>query len=371
MAGGSAATRSIRRSSLPAAGRVEQAHFGRLPSGENVQVWTLRNGRGMEVRAIGYGAAITSLRVPDREGRPGDVVLGYDDLAGYIADDAYFGAVIGRFANRIGAGRFSLDDRPYQLATNNGPNHLHGGPGGFHKVLWKVAALPASDGQGLAFSYTSPDGEEGYPGTLNVWVTYLLTQQNELLIDYWATTDRSTPINLTQHSYLNLTGDPERNVLDHELEINADRFTPVDDTLVPTGEIAPVSGTPFDFRQPRPIRACIGENDAQLAYADGYDHNYVLNSAGGALVFAARVYEPTTGRFLEVHTTEPGIQFYSGNFLDGGIRGKEGVRYGYRTGFCLETQHFPDSPNQPAFPSTILRPGGTFTSRTVYRFGAR
>lgn len=352
-----------------AEGGVERAHFGRLPSGQDVEVWTLRNRRGMEVRAIGYGAAITSLRVPDREGRFDDVVLGYDDLGGYIADDAYFGAVIGRFANRIRAGRFSLDGRTYQLATNNGPNHLHGGPGGFHKVPWKVDTRSGSDGPGIAFSYQSPDGEEGYPGTLNVRITYRLTQQNELVVDYRATTDQSTPINLTQHSYFNLTGDPERNILGHELELNAGAFTPVDDTLIPTGEIASVSGTPFDFRQPAPIGAHIVENDVQLARAGGYDHNYVLFAGAGDLTFAARVYEPTSGRSLEVHTTEPGIQFYSGNFLDGSIRGKRGVQYGYRTGFCLETQHFPDSPNQPAFPATILQPGDAFTSRTVYRFG--
>ncbi len=290
-------------------GGVERAHFGRLPSGQDVEVWTLWNESGMEVRAIGYGAAITSIRVPDREGRFADVVLGYDSLDGYVADDAYFGAVIGRFANRIRLGRFSLGGKTYQLATNNGLNHLHGGPGGFHKVLWEVAALSTPEGPGLVFRYTSPDGEEGYPGTLNVRVTYRLTQQNELVIDYQATTDQPTPINLTQHSYFNLSGDTEREVLGHELELNAASFTPVDDTLIPTGEITPVSGTPFDFRQPRQLGACIGENDAQLAHAGGYDHNFVLGAGDQNLEFAARVYEPTSGRSLEVHTTGPGISF--------------------------------------------------------------
>jgi aldose 1-epimerase len=349
-------------------GRIERSPFGRLPGGEAVEVFTIRNTSGVEVRVVGFGGAILSVRVPDREGRFADVVLGYDSLSGYVADEAYFGAVIGRYANRIRGGRFSLDGREYTLPTNNGPNHLHGGPRGLHKVLWTAEELQAPAGTGVALAYTSPDGEEGYPGTLDVRVTYTLTDRDELVMDYVAATDRPTPVNLTQHTYFNLTGDPGRDVLAHELHLNAEHFTPVDETLIPTGEIAPVAGTAFDFRRPAPLGARIDAYDVQLARAGGYDHNFVLHGGGGALALAARVYEPTTGRVLEVHTTEPGVQFYSGNFLDGGIRGKEGKRYGHRCGFCLESQHFPDSPNQPTFPSAVLRPGERYTSRTVYRF---
>lgn len=344
---------------------VARSPFGRLPGGKAVDVFTLRNATGVEIRVIPFGGAIVSVRTPDRDGRFADVVLGYDDLAGYRGDDAYLGAVIGRYANRIRGGRFSLDGREYALAINNGPNHLHGGVQGFDKVLWTAGPLPDADEIGLALAYTSPDGEEGYPGTLEVRVTYTLTDRDELTVDYRAFTDRPTVVNLTQHSYFNLTGDPARDVLGHQLQIDADRFTPVDETLIPTGELAPVEGTPFDFRRPTSIGARIDTDDPQLRRAGGYDHNWVLNGGGGASAFAARAYEPTTGRTLEVYTTEPGLQFYSGNFLDGGIRGKGG----HRCGFCLETQHFPDSPNQPAFPSTVLRPGGEYRSRTTYRFG--
>jgi aldose 1-epimerase len=349
---------------------VERALFGRLPGGEEVESFTLRNPHGVEARVIGYGGAIVSLRVPDREGRLADVVLGYDDLAGYVEDEAYFGALIGRHANRIRRGSFTLDGREYLLPVNNGPNHLHGGPGGFHKVAWRAEPLDGAAGPGVALTHNSPDGAEGYPGTLEVRVTYRLTGADELVVDYAAATDAPTPVNLTQHSYFNLTGDPGREVLGHELELRAERFTPVDGTLIPQGVVAPVEGTPFDFRRPAPIGARIDAEHVQLARAGGYDHNFVLAEESGELRLAARVHEPTTGRVLELHTTEPGVQFYSGNFLDGTMRGKGGVRYGHRTGFCLEPQHFPDAPNQPAFPSTILRPGERFASRTVYRFTA-
>ena len=347
----------------------ERVSFGRLPGDEVVEAFTLSNVNGIEVRATGYGAAIVSIRTPDREGRFDDIVLGYDDPTGYVEDKAYLGVVAGRYANRIRRGRFSLEGREHTLATNDGPNHLHGGIRGFNKVLWSTAPFRSAEGAGLMLAYTSPDGEEGYPGTVEAWVTYTLTGRDELVIDYRAVTDQPTVINLTQHSYFNLTGDPARDILGHQLEINAAGFTPVDETLIPTGDIAPVAGTAFDFTRPTTIGARIDADHVQLQRAGGYDHNWVLDGGGGALASAARAYEPTTGRTLEVQTTEPGIQFYSGNFLDGSIRGKGGQHYGHRTGFCLETQHFPDSPNQPAFPSTVLEPGQEYTSRTVYRFG--
>lgn len=355
---------------------VTRFAFGTLPDGRAVDGFTLRNARGMEVRVAGYGGAILSVKVPDRQGRPGDVVLGFDRLDQYVADRAYFGALIGRYANRIRGGRFRLDGREYALPVNDGANHLHGGPGGFHKVAWD--AEPFDDdghGTGVRLRHTSPDGEEGYPGTLDVEVIYRLTEDNELVIDYRARTDAATPVNLTQHTYFNLTGDPSKDVLGHELELFADRFTPVDGGLIPTGELAPVDGTPFDFRRAAPLGARIGEADPRLVQAGGYDHNFVLDGDGngdgdgGAPALAARVRDPGSGRVLEVLTTEPGMQFYSGNYLDGSTRGKGGQAYGYRSGFCLEPQRFPDSPNQPAFPPTILHPGETYHSRTVYRFG--
>jgi aldose 1-epimerase len=338
--------------------------FGTLPGGEPVEAFTLRSSGGVEAQVIAFGGAIVSLRVPDREGRVEDVVLGYDSLEGYLADDAYFGALIGRYANRIRGGRFSLDGVEHALDVNNGPNHLHGGRGGFHKVLWKAEQ---ADGA-LTLSHSSADGEQGYPGALHARVTYRLTDANELVVDYAATAERPTPVNLTQHSYFNLTGDPTRDILSHELQVEADFITPVDATLISTGELRPVEGTAFDFRRPTPIGARIADADAQLAHAGGYDHNFVLRRNGAGPSLAARVHDPSSGRTLEVLTTEPGIQFYSGNFLDGAVRGKNGVRYAHRCGLCLEPQHFPDSPNHPTFPSVILRPGERYTSRTVYRF---
>ncbi len=351
---------------------ITRTAFGTTADGTAVDLFTLTNARGVEVRAMTYGATIVSLRTPDRGGHLGDIVLGYPTLAGYLAQSPYFGAIVGRYGNRIAKGRFSLDGKAYQLATNNGPNHLHGGVKGFDKVVWSAEPAESDSSVAVTFSYLSPAGEEEYPGTLHARVTYTLTDRDELRVDYLATTDQATPVNLTQHSYFNLAGAGTRDILGHELMIAADHYTPVDATLIPTGEIAPVAGTPFDFRTPTAIRARIDQNDVQLQNGKGYDHNWVLNRAGaaeGALVHAARVSEPTTGRTLDVFTNEPGIQFYSGNFLDGTITGKDGRVYRHRYGFCLETQHFPDSPNHPNFPSTILRPGREYRSTTVFQFG--
>lgn len=327
------------------------------------------NANGIEVRAITYGGIILSLRTPDRDGNLADIVLGYDDLEGYETESPYFGSIIGRYGNRIANGRFTLDGETYELAQNNGPNHLHGGVRGFDKIVWDAESMESDAGVSVVFSHTSPDGDEGYPGELSVRVIYTLTDADELIVDYGATTDTPTPVNLTQHSYFNLVGGASRDVLDHELMINADHYTPVDSTLIPTGVIAPVTGTPFDFTTPTPIGARIDAENEQLANGGGYDHNFVLNRQDEGLVLAARVTEPTTGRILEIRTTEPGLQFYSGNFLDGSIQGKSGQVYDHRYGFCLETQHYPDSPNQAGFPSTILRPGEEYRSRTVFAFG--
>lgn len=346
---------------------VTRAPFGTTPDGRAVELFTLSHPQGMEVAIATYGATIVSLKVPDRNGRLGDVVLGYPTLEGYLRASPYFGAIVGRYGNRIARGRFTLDGTAYQLATNDGPNHLHGGVRGFDKVVWTGQPATTDTTAGVTLTYLSPDGEEGYPGALSVTVTYTLAASNELRVDYVATTSAPTPVNLTQHSYFNLAGAGD--ILAHQLTLAADRYTPVDSTLIPTGDLAPVEGTPFDFRAPVPIGARIGQDDEQLRRGRGYDHNFVLNRAGPGLSLAARVTEPATGRTLEVSTTEPGIQFYSGNFLDGTITGKDGRVYGHRTGFCLETQHYPDSPNQPGFPGTILRPGEEHRSATVFAFG--
>ena len=348
---------------------IDRAPLGKLPDGTAVELFTLTNAHGIEVRAITYGGIIVSLRVPDRNGRRDDVVLGYDSLEGYLRSSPYFGAIVGRYGNRIAKGRFVLDGVTYRLATNNGPNHLHGGIKGFDKVVWQAEALRSDSGVGVRFGYVSQDGEEGYPGTLKASVRYLLTNRDELIVDYDATTDKATPVNLTQHSYFNLTGGARRDILDHQLWINADGYTVVDSTLIPTGAVDSVAGTPFDFRTPTAIGARIGQDHQQLRFGGGYDHNFVLRREGAGLAHAARVVEPTTGRTLDIYTTEPGIQFYSGNFLDGTLTGKGGQVYGRRFGFCLETQHYPDSPNHPEFPSTILRPGDQYRSRTVFAFG--
>ncbi len=347
---------------------VSRAPFGRTPDGTAVESFTLRNAHGIEVRAITYGAVIVSLRVPDRAGRLDDIVLGHDDLAGYLRQPSYFGAVVGRYGNRIAKGRFTLDGKTYMLATNNGPNHLHGGVKGFDKVVWKGEPASTPDGASVTFRYTSPDGEEGYPGTLSARVTYTLTDRDELRFEYAATTDKPTVVNLTQHSYFNLTGG-KTDILGHQLTLDADRFTPVDATLIPLGPLTPVEGTPFDFRKPTAVGAHISQDDEQLHRGGGYDHNFVVNRTGEGLVHAARLVDPVSGRTLDVQTTEPGVQFYSGNFLDGTVTGKGGIVYKKRWALCLETQHFPDSPNQPTFPSTVLRPGQEYRSKTILVFG--
>ncbi|MBZ5558125.1 MAG: galactose mutarotase [Acidobacteriia bacterium] len=355
---------------------MSRAPFGRMPDGTAVEIFTLTSGAGMEVRTMPYGAALVSIRVPDRNGKADDVVLGFDALDEYVTKNRFFGVVVGRYGNRIAKGRFTLDGKTYTLATNNGVNHLHGGVKGFDKVVWTAEPFERDGDVGVVYSHASPDGDEGYPGALSMRVTYTLSPSNALTVDYDATTDKPTPINLTQHSYFNLAGEGGGDILDHQLTIDADRFTPVDDSLIPTGELARVAGTPFDFRQPTAIGARIGADHPQLKAGNGYDHNFVLNktsagSEGPALhpEHAARVVDPKSGRTLDVSTTQPGVQFYSGNFLDGSVTGKSGHAYARRSGLCLETQHFPDSPNHPDFPSTILRPGERYQSRTVFAFG--
>ena len=345
-----------------------ESEFGFL-DGQSVKLFTLTNDSGAEVKIIEYGGIVVSLIVPDRDGNLGDVVLGFEELDSYIADTPYFGAITGRYANRIAGGRFEIDGISYELPLNNGPNSLHGGIKGFDKVTWQ--GEPTDAGDGVALTYVSADGEEGYPGTLESKVTYTWTDRNELRIDYVASTDKPTVVNLTNHSYFNLKDGGTSPILDHELTINADSFTPIDATLIPTGAIAPVEGTPLDFREPTGIGARIEDDAEQLAFGSGYDHNYVLNVAPEGLTLAATLYEPDTGRVMDVLTSEPGVQFYSGNFLDGHLVGKGGIAYEHRSGLCLETQHFPNSPNQPEFPSTLLRPGDTYSTTTVYRFDAR
>ncbi|HEX9292161.1 MAG TPA: galactose-1-epimerase [Gemmatimonadales bacterium] len=350
--------------------RVTRAPFGQLPDGRGVERFTLTNAHGIEVQLITYGAIITSIRTPDRSGRLDDVVLGFDSLAGYLNNVPYFGAIVGRYANRIRNAQFTLDGTTYHLAKNNGGNTLHGGVRGFDKVLWTGEPFQTDSGAGVTLQYTSKDGEEGYPGTLVTRVTYTLTPRDELIVDYGATTDKATPLNLSQHTYWNLHGTPGGTILDHLLTIDASAFTPVDSAVIAIGEIAPVAGTPFDFRTATRIGDRIGQDNEQLRFGRGYDHNWVLDRRSGpGLAHAARVVEPASGRTLDVSTTEPGVQFYAGNFLDGTIKGKGGRVYAHRTGLCLETQHFPDSPNHPNFPSTILRPGATYRSRTVFTFG--
>ena len=352
---------------------IDSVSFGTLANGQRAELFTLRNAHGIEMQFTNYGGIITSLKTPDRNGRFSDIVLGYDNLAGYVANSPYFGAIVGRYANRIARGHFTLDGATYTLAVNNGPNSLHGGLRGFDKVVWTAHPFQNQEGQGVALDYTSPNGEEGYPGTLKTTVTYTLTPDDRLIVDYLASTDKATPINLSQHSYWNLVGNASRDILGHVLTLNADAITPVDSTLIPTGELMPVQGTPFDFRTPHAIGERVDQRqNTQIRYGNGYDHNFVLNRGAatpGALVLAARVVEPTSGRTMEISTTEPGIQFYSGNFLDGSITGKGGAIYHFRYGLALETQHYPDSPNHPNFPTTILQPGQQYRSRTVFKFG--
>ncbi len=340
--------------------------FGQTPDGRQVVLYTLTNTSGIRARITNYGAILVSLEVPDRQGNLADITLGYDNLPDYIERGAFFGATVGRYANRIGGAKFVLDGTEYKLATNNGPNHLHGGVKGFDKVVWKPEDVRAESQKALVkMSYISEDGEEGYPGNMACTVTYTLTEDNELKISYEAETDKTTVVNLTNHSYFNLAGQGTGDVLAHELTLNADKYTVFDEGLIPTGEIKSVKGSPLDFTSVMSIGSRIGE------VGSGYDNNYILNGGGGKLALCAEVYEPTSGRVMEIHTTEPGVQFYTGNFLDGTLTGKDGKVYKKHYGFCLETQHFPDSPNKPNFPSVVLLPGRKYTTETVHKFYTR
>jgi aldose 1-epimerase len=346
--------------------------FGQLPDGTPVELYTLVNSGGCEMKITNYGCIVVSLKVPDKDGKLGDVVLGYETLGAYVENNPYFGAVVGRFGNRIGSAKFTLDGIEYSLAANDGENHLHGGIKGFDKVLWKGEEVSSNEGPAVKFSYLSVDGEEGYPGNLTAEITYTLTNDNGLRIDYLATTDKKTILNLTHHSYFNLAGAGSGDILGHEMMIAADRFIPTRPDLIPTGELRNVRGTPFDFNTPTTIGARIGQEDEQLRSGGGYDHCWVFKkSKSDALELGVRVYEPTSGRLMEVHTTEPGVQFYSGNFLDGSNVGKGGLAYEYRSALCLEPQHFPDSPNQPQFPTVVLEPGQEYRKTTIYKFSAR
>ncbi len=351
---------------------IEKKPWGKTAKGEEIQLYTLHNGKA-EVSIATWGATVTSLRVPDRTGAIADVVLGFDSLEPYMKDHPFFGVVVGRYANRIGQGRFTLDHKEYRLTINNGKNQLHGGPEGFYRKVWKAEEVDAKDGPAVKLTYVSPDGEEGYPGTLTASVIYTLTDDGALRMEYSATTDKLTVVNLTNHAYFNLAGPGEGDILGHELMVKAARFTPVDETSIPTGELRSVANTPFDFRKPTALGARIKaqdqHEDAQLKIGKGYDHNFVLD--GGVTRkprLVATMHDPKSGRVLEIITTEPGLQLYSGNFLDGTIKGKGGKPYAYRSGFCLESQHYPDSPNHPSFPPVVLRPGKKYQSTTLYRF---
>ncbi len=348
--------------------KIVKQDFGKTKDGISVDLYSLTNANGMKVSITTYGGIITSIIVPDKDGHMGDVVLGFDNLDDYMNKSPYFGCIVGRYGNRIAKGKFTLNGKTYTLAVNNGPNHLHGGIVGFDKVVWNAEEVRGGDYVGLKLSYLSKDGEEGYPGNLSVIVTYLLTNDNEIKIQYEATTDQPTLCNLTNHSYFNLADGGASTILDHELMIDADSITPIDETSIPTGEFMPVEGTPFDFRKPKKIGLDINDDDQQIRNGQGYDHNFVLNGKAGTLRLVARAVDPSTGRVLEVLTEEPGVQLYTGNFLDGSITGKGGIVYGYRHGFCLETQHYPDSPNHPNFPSTVLNPGEKYQTTTIYKF---
>jgi aldose 1-epimerase len=348
---------------------ITKKPFG-VVDGKPVDLYTLTNNNGLIAKITNYGGIVTSLLVPDRFGKLGDIVLGYDNVDSYVKNNPYFGALIGRYGNRIGKGKFTLDGREYSLAINNGENTLHGGNKGYDKVIWKAREIKTQEGVGLELTYLSPDKEEGYPGNLSMRVDYILTNRNELKVIYFATTDKKTVVNLTHHSYFNLACGGT--ILEEELMLEADKFTPVDMNLIPTGELRSVQGTPFDFTKSTAIGSRIDQDDEQLRFGKGYDHNFVLNKSGNdALSLAAALYEPKSGRFMEVFTTEPALQFYSGNFLDGTIKGKGGQVYSYRSGLCLEAQHFPDSPNKPDFPSTVLNPGEEYRQTTVYKFSTK
>jgi aldose 1-epimerase len=355
-----------------ASSSVTKQPFGATPGGQSVELYTLRNAAGAEAKIMTYGGIVQSLSVADKSGKFGDVALGYDDLAGYIKETPYFGALVGRYGNRIGGAKFTLEGKTYTLATNNGPNTLHGGLKGFDKVVWKVVKADVGpQGPRLELNYLSKDGEEGFPGNLNVFATYTLTDKNELRLEFTATTDKPTVVNLTHHSYFNLRGQGNGDILGHEVYINADKTTPVDKELITTGAFASVDGTPFDFRKPTAIGARINDPDPVLRFGPGYDHNWVINKPLGKLGLQARVYEPTSGRGMEVWSDEPGLQFYVGNFLDGSIKGKGGVAYQIHTGFCMEPQHYPDSPNKPMFPTTELKPGQTYKNVIIYKFSVK
>ena len=356
---------SCKQKSATGAQSIAKSDFGKLPDGRIVNLYTLTNKNGLVLKVTNYGGTVTALSVPDKKGTMADIVLGFDNLPDYQKATAYFGALVGRYGNRIAKGKFSIDGETYTLALNNGPNTLHGGIIGFDKVLWDATEVNDTTGVGLRLHHLSKDGDEGFPGNLNVTVTYMLTNANEFRIDYEATTDKATPLNLTHHSYFNLAGAGNGDVLGHQVMITAQRYTVVDSTLIPTGELRDVKGTPFDFTKIQAIGARIKELGGKPV---GYDHNYVLNSGGTKLALAARVSEPLSGRVMEVYTDQPGVQFYTGNFLDGTLTGKEAKVYNQYYGFCFETQKFPDSPNQPTFPNSILKPGEVYKSITIYKF---
>lgn len=351
---------------------VTKESFGTTSTGESIDIYTLRNANGVETRITNYGGIVVSLKIPDRNHKFDDVVLGFSDLESYLTkNNPYFGAIIGRYGNRIGKGRFKLNGVEYKLAANNGENHLHGGIKGFDKVIWTGRSRNNRSGPAVVLTYVSKDGEEGYPGNLRVTVTYTLTNKNELKINYSASTNKDTVINLTHHSYFNLLGEGNGNVLNHQIKINADSFVPTDATSIPTGELRKVVNTPFDFLEANRIGARINLDEEQLKFGNGYDHTWIINGRPGTLRLAASAYESFTGRFMEVWTTEPGMQFYTGNFLDGSLTGKSGKAYERRSGFCFETQHYPDSPNQPSFPTTTLKRGAIYRSTTIYRFSLK
>lgn len=347
---------------------LSEKPFGKTPSNESVKLYTLKNAQGMEVQIMNYGAIITKIIVPDRNEVMEDVVLGFDKVDDYINDSPYFGAIVGRYGNRIAAGKFSLDGKSYTLAAQNNGQHLHGGLKGFDKKVWKTVATKDAS---ITLSYLSKDGEEGFPGNLEIQVTYTLGDDNAISMDYVAKTDQATVLNVCNHSYFNLSGNAKRDVLDHNIELNAPHFIPINKVLIPTGEIKSVKGTPFDFTSAKKIGQDINAVDEQISFGGGYDHCYAFDKPAGSFGKIARVEDPASGRVMEVFTTEPGVQFYTGNNLDGHLKGKNGATYIKRSGFCLETQHFPDSPNQAAFPSTVLRPGETYTSKTVYQFSVQ
>jgi aldose 1-epimerase len=352
-------------------GTIKKESFGKTSGGEQIELYSLTNKKGMEVSITNFGATVVTLKVPDRAGKATDIVLGYDTLDGYEKGTSYFGATVGRYGNRIAGGKFSIDGKTYMLPKNNGENTLHGGIVGFNKRVWKAREIASKEGESLEMTYLSVDGEEGFPGNLSAKVVFtLLAERNELKIDYTATTDKDTVLNLTNHSYFNLSGEGSGDILDHVMTLHSKQFTPVDKTLIPTGELKNVGGTPMDFNSATAIGKRINENDEQLVFGKGYDHNWVLARAGSGLSMAAEAYDPKSGRKLEVLTTEPGVQFYSSNFLDG-AKGKGNKPYPQRAAFCLETQHFPDSPNHANFPSTLLKPNAVFHSQTVFRFSAK